>query len=385
MKIAVLKEREPRENRVSITPEIVKKLTSQGVKVHIEKGAGEKSFISDDEYTQAGATISEVLLEIIADASIVLKVQPSPYTQSTKENELTELDFISPKALLVGLLSPHNNKPLLEEYCSKKVTSVSMELMPRITKAQGMDVLSSQSNLAGYLSVIRAANEYGRIFPMMMTAAGTISPARVLIMGAGVAGLQAIATAKRLGAIVSAFDVRTAAKEQVESLGAKFIEVPITEEGATNAGYAKEMSAEYKAKQQQLIGDTLKTSDIVITTALIPGRPAPRLITEQMVKNMRPGSVIIDLAAATGGNCEGSIANETVNKNGVKIIGYSNLANEAAAESSKLYSRNLFNFIEYITNKEFKEININFEDEIVKSCVLTHEGQIVHPSFKENS
>jgi H+-translocating NAD(P) transhydrogenase subunit alpha len=379
MKIAVLKERASAEHRVAISAEVVKKLVGSGVNVHIEQGAGKDSLISDDDYVKAGAKVSKVLLEIVADANVVLKVQPSP-----KGKELTELDFITPGALLVGLLSPHNNKELLKQYADKKITSAAVELLPRITKAQGMDVLSSQSNLAGYLSVIRAATEYGRAFPMMMTAAGTISPARVLIMGAGVAGLQAIATAKRLGAIVSVFDVRAAAKEQVESLGGKFIEVPVEEDGSTNAGYAKEMSEEYKAKQKQLIHDTIKKSDIVITTALIPGRPAPRLITSSMIKDMRVGSVIIDLAAASGGNCEGSIADKIVNYDGIKIIGYSNLPAEIAAESSKLYSRNLYNFLEYITNKEFKVANINFDDEIIKACVLTHDGQIVHPAFKED-
>lgn len=379
MKIAVLKERATNENRVAITPEIVKKLVSSGVNVVIEQGAGENALISDENYEKAGAKISTVMLEIVADANIILKVQPSP-----SDDEFSELKFISPNTLLIGLLSPYNNKKLLKDYAAKKVTSASMEFLPRITKAQSMDVLSSQSNLAGYISVIRAANEYARVFPMMMTAAGTVSPARVLVMGAGVAGLQAIATAKRLGAIVSAFDVRSAAKEQVESLGAKFIEVPVTEEGSTGAGYAKEMSEEYKAKQKQLIHDTLKKSDIVITTALIPGRTAPQLITLKMVKDMQPGSVIIDMAAASGGNCEGSVDNKTVKHNGVKIIGASNLSGEVPAESSKLYSKNLFNFIEYLTNKEFKEINLNFEDEIVKACVLTHDGEIVHHNFKEN-
>lgn len=381
MKIAILKERANGEKRVAISPEIVKKLVSSGVEINIEQGAGQSSFISDEEYSKAGAKVSKVLLEIIADADIVLKVQPSP--ENSNKDDFSELNFIKPGALLVGMLSPHSNKELLNKYTEKNVTSVAMELAPRITKAQGMDVLSSQSNLAGYMAVIKASNEYARAFPMMMTAAGTISPARVLVMGAGVAGLQAIATAKRLGAIVSAFDVRAAAKEQVESLGAKFIEVPTEEDGSTSGGYAKEMSEEYKQKQKQLIHDNIKKSDIVITTALIPGRPAPQLITLEMVKNMREGSVIIDLAAASGGNCEGCVADKIIDHNGVKIIGYSNIASEIAAESSKLYSRNLYNFLEYITNKEFKTLNINFDDEIIKACVLTHDGKIVHPNFKE--
>lgn len=384
MKLAILKERASGEKRVAISPEMVKKFVASGVSVYIEQGAGESSFISDGEYLQAGAKVSSVLLEIVADADVVLKVQPSPHSKVHKNEDLTELDFVKPGALLIGLLSPYNNKNLLKDYVAKKITSAAMEFVPRITKAQTMDVLSSQSNLAGYMAVIKAANEYGRVFPMMMTAAGTVSPAKVLVMGAGVAGLQAIATAKRLGAIVSAFDVRAAAKEQVQSLGASFIEVPVEEEGATSGGYAKEMSEEYKAKQKLLIHEAVKKSDIVITTALIPGRAAPVLITKDMIKDMRFGSVIIDLAASNGGNCEGTIADQTVNYNNVKIIGYSNMASEIAADASRLYSRNLYSFLEYITNKEFKEINLNFDDEIVKSCVLTHDGQIVHPNFREN-
>jgi H+-translocating NAD(P) transhydrogenase subunit alpha len=377
MKIAILKERSPNERRVAISLDTVKKLVSQGVDIKIEQGAGLTSSISDEEYSSAGAHISEVLLEVVADADIILKVQPSPTL-----DDLTEIGFMKEGALLIGLLSPYNNKKLLQDYAYNKITSVAMELLPRITKAQGMDVLSSQSNLSGYMSVIKAANEYGKLFPMMTTAAGTVSPARVLIMGAGVAGLQAIATAKRLGAIVSVFDVRLAAKEQVQSLGAKFIEVDNQEDGSSNAGYAQEMSDDYKAKQKQLIHDTIKKSDIVITTALIPGKPAPILITSEMVDSMQSGSVIIDLAAANGGNCEGTIVDQTIVQNNVKIIGYSNLPSSVAAEASKLYSRNLYNFLEYITNKEFKEITLNFDDEIVKSCVLTHEGQIVHPNFQ---
>ena len=377
MKIAILKERSLNEKRVAISPEVVKKLVAHGVDIHIEQGAGETASISDAEYTQAGAKISKVLLELVADANVVLKVQPSPLT----DKDPSELNFISAGTLLIGLLSPYNNKELLNNYATKKVTSVAIELLPRITKAQTMDVLSSQSNLSGYMAVIRAANEYGRVFPMMMTAAGTISPARVLVMGAGVAGLQAIATAKRLGAIASAFDVRSVAKEQVQSLGANFIEVPAEEDGSSSSGYAKEMSEEYKAKQKQLIHETIKKSDIVITTALIPGRPAPRLITFEMVNDMRAGSVIIDLAAASGGNCEGCVADQTVIHNKVKIIGCGNLPSDVAAESSKLYSRNLYNFLEYITNKEFKTIKLDFDDEIVKACVLTHDGQIIHPNF----
>ncbi|MEK6733487.1 MAG: Re/Si-specific NAD(P)(+) transhydrogenase subunit alpha [Pseudomonadota bacterium] len=378
MKIAILKERALNEKRVAITPDIVKKLVAHNVEICIEQGAGLTANITDEEYKNAGAKISNVLLEIVADADIVFKVQPSP------ADNHNELNFIKENALLLGLLSPYSNKDNLKKYVDKKVTAMAIELLPRITKAQGMDVLSSQSNLAGYISVIKAANEYGGAFPMMMTAAGTVSPAKLLVMGAGVAGLQVIATAKRLGAIVSAFDVRSVAKEQVQSLGASFIEVPVQEDGSTGAGYAKEMSEEYKAKQKQLIHETLKKSDIVITTALIPGRSAPILITAEMIKDMKPGSVIIDIAAGSGGNCEGTIADEIVmSDNCVKIVGFSNLAAHIPKEASKLYSKNLYNLLEYLTNKEFKQVNLDFEDEITKSCVLTHNGQIIHPNFKE--
>lgn len=375
MKIAVLKERQANEKRVAISPEIVKKLVAQGVDVYIESGAGQTASFPDEEYQKVGAKVSSILLEILADADIVLKVQPSV--------DEIELEFMKKNALIIGILAPHNNKNLLKKYAQKNITSFAVELLPRITKAQVMDVLSSQSNLAGYMAVIKAANEYGGAFPMMMTAAGTVSPAKLLVMGAGVAGLQVIATAKRLGAIVSAFDVRSAAKEQVKSLGASFIEVPMVEDGSTSGGYAKEMSDEYKAKQKQLIHDSLKKADIVITTALIPGRAAPILITEEMIQDMKPGSIIIDLAAGSGGNCEGIVADQIIVKNNVKLVGFSNLAAHIPQEASKLYSKNLFNIIDYISNKEFKEIKFNFDDEIIKSCVLTHEGQVVHQNFKE--
>lgn len=375
MKIAVLKERQANEKRVAISPEIVKKLIAQGVEICIESDAGKNAGFPDSEYQKVGAKISSVLLEILADADIILKVQPSA--------DEVELEFMKKNALIIGILSPYNNKNLLKKYAEKNITSFSVELLPRITKAQVMDVLSSQSNLAGYMAVIKAANEYGGAFPMMMTAAGTVSPAKLMVMGAGVAGLQVIATAKRLGAIVSAFDVRSAAKEQVQSLGANFIEVPVVEDGSTSGGYAKEMSEEYKAKQKQLIHDNLKKTDIVITTALIPGRAAPILITKEMIKDMKPGSVIIDLAAGSGGNCEGVQADQVIINNDVKLVGFSNLASHIPQEASKLYSKNLFNIIDYISNKEFKEIKYDFDDEIVKACVLTHEGQIVHQNFKE--
>ena len=281
------------------------------------------------------------------------------------------------------MLSPHNNTELFEEYTKKNITSFSLELLPRITRAQSMDVLSSQSNLSGYRAVIDAAYEYGKVFPMMMTAAGTASPARVLVIGAGVAGLQAVATAKRLGAIVSVFDVRTAAKEQVESLGAAFIEVKTESQQnlETKGGYAQEASAEYKKKQADLIAETIKKQNIVITTALIPGKKAPKLINAEMVKSMSWGSIIVDLAAVNGGNCALTVPNEITEHNGVKIIGYTNYPSRIPSDASKLYARNLLNFITLLYNKEEKKINLNFDDEIINSCIITHDSKVINKAI----
>jgi len=376
MKIAVLKEQAAGENRVALHPETVKKYINLGFSVFVEQGAGEAASITDDEYIAAGANVSKIPLEIIADANIVLKVQPSMPVEG-KKRDLTENGLMKEGSIVVGFLSPFENKELINEYASKNITSFAVEFIPRITRAQSMDALSSQSNLAGYRAVIEATNQYNRLFPMLMTAAGTIHPAKVLVLGAGVAGLQAIATARRLGAIVSAFDVRAAAKEQVESLGANFISVPVEEEGSTGGGYAKEMSEEYKKKQSELIEKAVIEHNIVISTALIPGKAAPELITKEMVKKMKSGSVIIDMAAIAGGNCKLTEKDNVVIYNNVKIVGYTNFPSLVATESSRLYSNNLFNFVSLLVDKEKKSININLEDEIIRKSMLTYNGEVV--------
>jgi len=297
-----------------------------------------------------------------------------------------ELAGYKPGALVIGMLDPYGNETALAELAGAKVAAFSLELLPRITRAQAMDVLSSQANLAGYRAVIDAAAEFGRAFPMMMTAAGTVPAAKVFVMGAGVAGLQAIATARRLGAVVTATDVRPAAKEQVESLGAKFIAVEDEEfkQAETAAGYAKEMSKEYQAKQAALVASHIAKQDVVITTALIPGRPAPRLISKAMVESMRPGSVIVDLAVERGGNCELSKPGEVVVVNGVKIVGYLNVPGRLAATASSLYAKNLFAFLELLVDKD-KKLNVPWEDEIVKATLLTRDGAVVHPNFQKKT
>jgi proton-translocating NAD(P)+ transhydrogenase subunit alpha len=380
MKIGVVKERIPGEKRVAITPAIVAKLVERGIDVCIEKGAGESALFNDKEYEKSGAKISKIPLEILADANIVLKVQPSNPSVSAKNFD--ELKFLADGAIIVGLLSPFTNTNLLKKMAKANITSFAMEFVPRITRAQSMDVLSSQSNLAGYKAVLDAAAEYSRVFPMMMTAAGTVHPAKVLVLGAGVAGLQAIATAKRLGAIVSVFDVRPAAKEQVESLGGRFVEVESDEDGAGQGGYAKETSEDYKKKQRRLVHEEVSKSDIVITTALIPGREAPKLVTERMVDDMKPGSVIVDLAAIAGGNCELTVCDKMVNRKGIKIIGHSNMAARLAPVASELYSRNLLNFVNLLISDDNKKIELDLEDEIIKSSLITHRGSIVHKALR---
>jgi len=380
MKVGVLKERMSHEKRVAVSPDTVKSLVSLGFDVFIETNAGILAGINDQHYKEAGAKITKNIADTVDDADIILKVQPSPKTTSKKENETT---LLKKGALVIGMLSPHNNTELFEEYTKKNITSFSLELLPRITRAQSMDVLSSQSNLSGYRAVIDAAYEYGKVFPMMMTAAGTASPARVLVIGAGVAGLQAVATAKRLGAIVSVFDVRTAAKEQVESLGAAFIEVKTESQQnlETKGGYAQEASAEYKKKQADLIAETIKKQNIVITTALIPGKEAPKLINAEMLKSMSWGSIIVDLAAVNGGNCALTVPNEITEHNGVKIIGYTNYPSRIPSDASKLYARNLLNFITLLYNKEEKKINLNFDDEIINSCIITHDSKVINKAI----
>ncbi|MFO1185328.1 MAG: Re/Si-specific NAD(P)(+) transhydrogenase subunit alpha [Bauldia sp.] len=374
MKIAVPAETERGESRVGATPETVKKLAAIADEVVVQAGAGAGARIADSEYEAAGAKIASTAAAAIKDATIVLKVRrPSE----------TDLAAYSAGSVVVGLMDPHGHEAELKRMAEKGLLAFAMELLPRITRAQVMDVLSSQANLAGYRAVIDAAETYDRALPMMMTAAGTVPAARIFIMGAGVAGLQAIATARRLGAVVTATDVRPAAKEQVASLGAKFIAVEDDEFKAaeTAAGYAKPMSAEYQAKQAALVAEHIKKQDIVITTALIPGRPAPKLVTATMVASMRAGSVIVDLAVERGGNVEGAVAGEVVSVGGVTILGHLNVPGRIAATSSALYARNLFAFVETLVDRAGKRLAINREDELVKATLLSIDGKVVHPAF----
>jgi len=375
MKIAVAAEIDAGEPRVAATPETVKKMLSLGAEVTVEPGAGAKSGILDQDFTAAGATVSA---DAVVGADIILKV---------RRPQASELSRYKKGAIVVAIMDPFGHDDALRRMADAGIIAFAMELLPRITRAQVMDVLSSQANLAGYRAVIDAAAEYGRALPMMMTAAGTVPATKVFVMGAGVAGLQAIATARRLGAIVTATDVRPAAKEQVESLGAKFIAVEDDEFRAaeTAGGYAKEMSKEYQAKQAALVADHVKKQDLVITTALIPGRPAPRLISAAMVSSMRPGSVIVDLAVERGGNVEGVKTDAVADVGGVKIIGYSNVPGRLAATASSLYAKNLLAFLDVLIDKKTKTLAINWDDEIVKETALTRDGTIVHPNFKPKS
>lgn len=376
MKIAIPKERRPGETRVAASPEVVKKLTGFGFDVVVEKGAGATASLTDDVFKEAGATIAKDAATALKTADVVLKVR-GPITSGQK----SELTKFKKGAVLISTLSALTEKGDMEALAKAGITSFAMELMPRITRAQSMDVLSSQSNLAGYKAVLDACSEFGRGIPMMMTAAGTVPPAKVFIMGVGVAGLQAIATAKRLGAVVTATDVRPATKEQVESLGGKFLEVdPEMEKDAqTEGGYAKEMPPEYFEKQKAVVAEHIKKQDIVITTALIPGRPAPVLVTEDMVKSMKEGAVIVDLAVEAGGNCPLSELGKVVEKHGVKIVGHENVPGRLAEVASNLYAKNLLNFLTPHVDKEGKTINFDWEDETVSGTLITRDGKIVHP------
>ncbi|HEY0438534.1 MAG TPA: Re/Si-specific NAD(P)(+) transhydrogenase subunit alpha [Xanthobacteraceae bacterium] len=374
MKIAIPAEIDPAEPRVAATPDTVKKFKTLGADVAVERGAGLQAGVSDAEYEAAGARIGSSAADTVGDADLVLKV---------RRPAASELPNYRRGAAVIAIMDPFGHTEALRAIADAGVSAFAMELMPRITRAQVMDVLSSQANLAGYRAVIDAAAEYGRALPMMMTAAGTVPAARIFVMGAGVAGLQAIATARRLGAVVTATDVRPAAKEQVESLGGKFVAVEDEEfrQAETAGGYAKEMSKEYQAKQAALVAEHLRKQDIVITTALIPGRPAPKLISRAMVASMRPGSVLVDLAVERGGNVEGAQAGELAEVGGVKIIGYSNVGRLAATASS-LYARNLYAFVETLIDKATKALAIDWDDEIVKATALTRDGAVVHPSFQ---
>lgn len=372
--VFVSREIDPAESRVAASVETVKKIKALGFDVIVEAGAGVASSIRDADYAAAGAAIGTA-----ADAKgagVVLKVR-RPTT--------AEIKSYKPGATVIAIMDPHGNDKALAAMAKAGLTTFAMELMPRITRAQSMDVLSSQANLAGYQAVIDAAATFDRAMPMMMTAAGTVPAAKVFVMGAGVAGLQAIATARRLGAAVSATDVRPAAKEQVASLGAKFIAVEDDEFKAaeTAAGYAKEMSAQYQAKQAALVAEHIARQDIVITTALIPGRPAPRLVSRDMLRSMRPGSIAVDLAVERGGNVEGAEPGKVAEVEGVRVIGYLNMPGRIAASASLLYAKNLVTFLETLVNKETKTLSINPEDELVRATMLTRDGSIVHPGFTQ--
>ncbi|MET0285183.1 MAG: Re/Si-specific NAD(P)(+) transhydrogenase subunit alpha [Polyangiales bacterium] len=378
LKVFVPKERRAGETRVAFTPDTVKKLVKEKVEVLVEAGAGAAASHLDKTYEAAGAKIVTDIKDAWATSDIVLKV-----TEAAENPDLGkhEADALKPGAILLGLMSPHRNVDMVKRLLNNKVSTLALELVPRITRAQSMDVLSSQANIAGYKAVLLAAANLPKYFPLLMTAAGTIQPARVVIMGAGVAGLQAIATAKRLGAVVEVSDIRPAVKEQVQSLGGKFIELPDLESGEGQGGYAKEMSAEFIAKQQEILSARIAQADVVITTALIPGRPAPRLVTAAMVERMKPGSVIVDLAVEQGGNCELSELNKTVIKHGVKIIGEANLAASLAADASTLFARNVLSLLMLFAKGG--ELKLDLNDEVIKGTLLTHNGEIIHQPTRE--
>lgn len=370
--IFVAKEITDDETRVAASVETVKRMKSFGFDIIVEAGAGMLSRIPDSEFEAAGAAIGT--FADAASADVILKV---------RRPNASEIAGYKAGAVVIAIMDPYGNDEAVAAMARSGLSTFSMELMPRITRAQSMDVLSSQANLAGYQAVIEAAVVYDRALPMMMTAAGTVPAAKVFVMGAGVAGLQAIATARRLGAAVSATDVRPAAKEQVASLGAKFIAVEDEEFKAaeTAGGYAKEMSTEYQAKQAALVAEHIAKQDIVITTALIPGRPAPRLVSRAMLASMKPGAVAVDLAVERGGNIEGVVAGEVADVEGVKVVGFSNMAGRVAASASALYAKNLVTFLETMVNKETKSVVLNLEDELIKATMLTYAGDVVHPAF----
>jgi H+-translocating NAD(P) transhydrogenase subunit alpha len=369
MNIAVPRDAHPDETRVSLIPEHVAKLVKAGAKVSIESGLGQSLKMSDDLYADAGATVVADRQPLIADADMILRIRkPLP----------EEVDHIKADSIYISLLDPFNERELIDMFLAKKITAISMEMIPRITRAQKMDVLSSQANLAGYVSVILAAERLDKILPMMMTPAGTISPAKVFVIGVGVAGLQAIATAKRLGARVEAFDTRPVVEEQVKSLGARFVKIDLGETGQTKDGYAKALTEEQLQMQRDGMAKVCASSDVVITTAQLFGRPAPLIVTEEMVRGMQKGSVIVDLAVEGGGNVAGAQINQEVDAQGVRIIGLANLPGKVAVHASQMFSSNLYNLVEEFWNAEKKRFDLNFEDEIIQGCVITHQGEIVN-------
>ncbi|AFY52792.1 NAD/NADP transhydrogenase alpha subunit [Rivularia sp. PCC 7116] len=377
MRIAVAKEIEASERRVALIPDVVSKLVKQGFEIWIESGAGEKALFNDSDYETAGATVISDTAKLWGEADILLKVSPP----QQREEGGTEVDLLKEGSVFIGFLNPLANPSVAEQLAQRKVTAFSMEMIPRTTRAQSMDALSSQASIAGYKSVLIAAEALPKYFPMLTTAAGTIAPAKVFVMGAGVAGLQAIATARRLGAMVEAFDIRPAVKEEVQSLGAKFVEVKLDEETATAGGYAKEISEESKRKTQEAVNDRVKNADVVITTAQVPGRKAPRLVTEEMIAEMKPGAVIVDLAADQGGNAAYTEPGGNVVKNGVTIIGPVNLPSSVPVHASQLYSKNLVSLMKLLTKDN--ALNLNFEDDIVNAACVTHSGEIRNQRVKD--
>jgi NAD(P) transhydrogenase subunit alpha len=380
MKLSILRERHAHETRVAATPDTVKRLIGLGFSVTIESGAGVSASYSDAAYAAAGAQVVEGADAVVRDAAVVLKVQ-RPLIAG--EGLTDELSLLRPGMLVIGLFNPYVERAAIAAYAQAGIRACAMELVPRISRAQSMDVLSSQASLAGYKSVLDAVHEFGRAIPMMMTAAGTIPPAKVFVLGAGVAGLQAIATARRLGAVVSATDVRPAAKEQVESLGATFVwlESEETKQAETKGGYAKEMSADYLQRQAALVAETLRKQDIVICTAAIPGKRAPRLVTEEMVRSMRAGSVIVDLAVESGGNCALSQPGEVVDVAGVRIVGHRNVPGRLSIDASAMYARNLVAYLTLFVDAKTRTLTTKTDDEIITASMLTREGAIIHPAF----
>ncbi|MEO1430517.1 MAG: Re/Si-specific NAD(P)(+) transhydrogenase subunit alpha [Cyanobacteria bacterium J06632_19] len=377
MRIAVAKEIEASERRVALIPDVVSKLVKQGFEIWIESGAGEKALFNDSDYETAGATVISDTAKLWGEADILLKVSPP----KQREDGGTEVDLLKEGSVFIGFLNPLANPSVAEQLAQRKVTAFSMEMIPRTTRAQSMDALSSQASIAGYKSVLIAAEALPKYFPMLTTAAGTIAPAKVFVMGAGVAGLQAIATARRLGAMVEAFDIRPAVKEEVQSLGAKFVEVKLDEETATAGGYAKEISEESKRKTQEAVNDRVKNADVVITTAQVPGRKAPRLVTEAMIAEMKPGAVIVDLAADQGGNAAYTEPGGNVVKNGVTIIGPVNLPSSVPVHASQLYSKNLVSLMKLLAKDN--ALNLDFEDDIVNAACITHDGEIRNQRVKD--
>lgn len=377
MKIAVAKEIEVSERRVSLVPDIVAKLVKQGLEISVETGAGEKAYFSDGDYEAAGAKIITDAAVLWGEADILLKVSPPQEREDGRE----EIDLLKPGAVLLSFLNPLGNPEIARKLAQRQITALSMELIPRTTRAQSMDALSSQASIAGYKTVLLAAAALPKYFPMLTTAAGTIAPAKVFVMGAGVAGLQAIATARRLGALVEAFDIRPAVKEEVQSLGAKFVEIKLTEETTAAGGYAKEISEDSKKRTQEVVAEHVKHSDIVITTAQVPGRKAPILVTEEMVKGMKPGSVIVDLAAEQGGNCACTAPGKDIVYQGVTIIGPINLPSSMPVHASQLYAKNIAALMQLVVKD--KALNVNFADDIVDAACITHNGEIRNQRIKD--